>query len=83
MTNPDQFRNTLARVRERGWSLVSEEREIGLITASAPIRNHAGQVIAALSSSTSTGRMSPERVERDLVPVLVRIADEISVELGA
>ncbi|MEV4732537.1 IclR family transcriptional regulator C-terminal domain-containing protein [Saccharopolyspora sp. NPDC049426] len=83
ITNPDQFRNTLARVREQGWSLVSEEREIGLIAASAPIRNHTGQVIAALSSSTSTGRMSPDRVERDLIPVLVRIADEISKELGA
>lgn len=83
VTNPDQFRNTLTKVREQGWSLVSEEREIGLIAASAPIRNHTGQVIAALSSSTSTGRMSPDRVERDLVPVLVRIADEISKELGA
>nr|WP_221219902.1 IclR family transcriptional regulator C-terminal domain-containing protein [Prauserella isguenensis] len=83
ITNPDQFRKTLTRVRDQGWSLVSEEREIGLIAASAPIYNHAGHVVAALSSSTSTGRMSPARVERDLVPVLVRIADEISNELGA
>lgn len=83
VTNPDQFRATLKKVREQGWSLVSEEREIGLIAASAPIRNHAGQVVAALSSSSSTGRMSPARVERDIVPVLVRVAQEISKELGA
>ena len=83
ITDHGRFRAELARVREQGWSLVSEERERGLIAVSAPIRDHTGQVVAALSSSSSTGRTSPEHIERHVVPVLTRIAKEISAELGA
>ncbi|MFC5950303.1 IclR family transcriptional regulator C-terminal domain-containing protein [Pseudonocardia lutea] len=82
ITDPDQFRDALDRVREQGWSLVSEERERGLIAVSAPIRDHTGQVVAALSSSSSTGRTSPGHIERYIVPVLTRIAKNISAELG-
>lgn len=82
ITDPDRFRAALDRAREQGWSLVSEERERGLIAVSAPIRDHTGQVVAALSSSSSTGRTSPGHIERHVVPVLTRIARDISTELG-
>lgn len=82
ITDPEQFREALDRARGQGWSLVSEERERGLIAVSAPIRDHTGQVIAALSSSSSTGRTSPGHIERHVVPVLTRIAKDISTELG-
>ena len=82
ITDPDQFRGALDQTRAQGWALVSEERERGLIAVSAPIRDHTGQVVAALSSSSSTGRTSPGHMERYVVPVLTRIAKEISTELG-
>lgn len=82
ITDPEQFRAALERTRTQGWALVSEERERGLIAVSAPIRDHTGHVVAALSSSSSTGRTSPGHVERHVVPVLTRIAKEISTELG-
>lgn len=82
ITDPDQFGAALDRARAQGWALVSEERERGLIAVSAPIRDHTGQVVAALSSSSSTGRTSPGHIERYIVPVLTRIAKEISTELG-
>ena len=82
ITDHDQFRAALDKARRQGWSVVSEERERGLIAVSAPIRDHTGQVVAALSSSSTTGRTSPGHVERFLVPVLTRIAKEISTELG-
>lgn len=83
ITDPDQFRAALDRARTQGWALVSEERERGLIAVSAPIRDHTGQVVAALSSSSSTGRTSPGHIERYVVPVLTRIAKEISTDLGS
>ena len=82
ITDHGQFRDALDRARRQGWSLVSEERERGLIAVSAPIRDHTGQVIAAISSSSSTGRTSPGHIERHVVPVLTRIAKDISTELG-
>ncbi|PWG66153.1 IclR family transcriptional regulator [Bifidobacterium callitrichidarum] len=47
----------LAAVRKRGWAESVNEREDGVCSISAPIRNASGQVIAAISISGPTGRM--------------------------
>lgn len=82
ITDPDKFRQALRTVREQGWSMVVSEREEGLISLAAPVRDQTGQVVAALASSTSTGRSTPERVRREVVPPLLRTAAQISTELG-
>ena len=82
VTDPATFRETLASVRRQGWSLVISEREEGLISLSAPIRDHNERVIAGVASSTSTGRATPEGVREDVLPVLLETAKQISTELG-
>ena len=59
----------LAAVRKRGWSESVNEREEGVCSISAPIRNASGQVIAAISISGPSGRMgnSPGRRYAPLV----------------
>lgn len=47
----------LATVRKRGWAESVNEREPGVASVSAPIRNASGQVIAAISISGPTNRM--------------------------
>ncbi|MCH3975135.1 MAG: IclR family transcriptional regulator [Bifidobacterium tibiigranuli] len=47
----------LAAVRKRGWAESINEREEGVCSISAPIRNASGQVIAAISISGPSGRM--------------------------
>lgn len=47
----------LAAVRKRGWAESVNEREEGVCSISAPIRNASGQVIAAISISGPSGRM--------------------------
>ncbi|WP_232667323.1 IclR family transcriptional regulator domain-containing protein [Pseudonocardia sp. TRM90224] len=81
ITDPDRFREALEKVRRQGWALVAEERERGLIAASAPIRDRKGEVVAALSTSSSTGRMSPEHVAEYVIPVLTKVARDISADL--
>jgi DNA-binding IclR family transcriptional regulator len=51
--------NRLAAVRKRGWADSVNEREEGVCSISAPIRNASGQVIAAISISGPSGRMGP------------------------
>ncbi|KIQ20643.1 IclR family transcriptional regulator [Rhodococcus sp. MEB064] len=50
----------LAAVREVGWSSVREELEVGLNAVSAPVRDHTGTVVAALSVSGPAYRLEPE-----------------------
>lgn len=82
VTDPEQFRNTLSTVRKQGWSMVVSEREEGLISLSAPVRDASGNIIAAVASSSSTGRSTPERVREEVVPLVLRTADRISHDLG-
>lgn len=49
----------LAAVRKRGWSESVNEREEGVCSISAPIRNASGQVIAAISISGPTAAWAP------------------------
>jgi IclR family pca regulon transcriptional regulator len=83
VTDLDAIRAELSRVRAQGWSVVSEELEVGLLSASAPVRDRSGEVVAALASSTSVGRSDPETLRRDVVPLLVDAADRLSASLGA
>lgn len=41
----------LARVRQRGWAASVAEREAGVASVSAPVRDAAGAVVAAISAS--------------------------------
>ena len=52
------------------------------MSVSAPVRDRDGTVVAALASSTSTGRSTPSALEADVVPLLVDTADRISADLG-
>jgi IclR family pca regulon transcriptional regulator len=82
ITTRDGLLDSLAEVRAGGYSIVDQELEPGLISASAPVRDHTGAVVGALASSTSSGRSDAETLRRAVVPRLVETAGQISAELG-
>ncbi|WP_342799527.1 IclR family transcriptional regulator domain-containing protein [Quadrisphaera granulorum] len=81
-TDPVALRNLLHEVRAQGFAVVSGELESGLLSAAVPVRDRSGTVVAALASSTSTGRASEQVLRRDTVPLLLEAADRIGTELG-
>ena len=62
VTSEAALRADLAGVRARGYAVTDEELEPGLIAVAAPVRGYDGAVIAALSVSAPTTRMTRERV---------------------
>ena len=68
-------------MREQGYAVAVDELEVGLTAIAAPIRNAHGDVIASLSVSGPTFRLAEPRV-KELVPVVVDAADEVSRRLG-
>jgi DNA-binding IclR family transcriptional regulator len=54
----------LADVRRRGWAQSAAEREPGVASVSAPVRDSRGDVIAAVSVSGPIGRMGRRPGER-------------------
>jgi IclR family transcriptional regulator, acetate operon repressor len=62
ITSDAALRAELATVRARGYAVTDEELEPGLIAVAAPIRGYDGAVVAALSVSAPTTRMSRDSV---------------------
>jgi len=60
ITSEAALRAELAAVRARGYAVTDEELEAGLIAFAAPVFRYDGTVVAALSVSAPTSRMSRE-----------------------
>lgn len=64
IVRPQRLREELALVRARGYALDDEELEIGLRSAAAPIRDHRGDVVAAVSIAGPVPRVSRKVLQR-------------------
>jgi IclR family transcriptional regulator, acetate operon repressor len=69
-------------VRREAIATTIDELELGLSALAAPVRGLAGHVIAALSISGPTLRLTRARIA-ELVPTLLHEADALSERLGA
>lgn len=68
-------------VREQGWAATVEEYELGLNALAAPVHDHEGVVVAAVSVSGPSYRLAPEAFAQ-VVPRLLRATGEIGRRLG-
>jgi DNA-binding IclR family transcriptional regulator len=71
----------LASVRARDYATDDEESEVGLRCVAAPIRDHSGQVVAAIGVSAPVQRMS-KRALQACVPSVTSAGEGISRRLG-
>ncbi|MDX1612825.1 MAG: IclR family transcriptional regulator [Candidatus Promineifilaceae bacterium] len=81
VTQPPALEAELAEICCRGYAIVHEEFEVGFSGIAAPIFNHAGSVVAAVSISGPTYRMGPGEIELFRGPLL-ETAARISKEMG-
>jgi DNA-binding IclR family transcriptional regulator len=81
VTSRSRLRAELAQVREVGYALAVDELEDGLSAAAAPIRNAHGDIVASMSLSGPTYRLTEAKLEQ-VVPMLVAAATEVSHRLG-
>jgi DNA-binding IclR family transcriptional regulator len=81
ITDPDELREELGRVRQRGFAVAREELEQGLNVVAAPIRDHTGQVVASVSVAGPAYRVTPELFS-ELAAQLMETAAKISQQLG-
>ncbi len=82
ITDGTRLRAELHRIRQRGYAVDDRENEPEVRCVAAPIFNHADAVIAAISVSGLTSRITAARV-RDLGPLVAETAARISRKLGS
>ena len=81
ITGRDQLRAELTRIRARGWAENVNEAQMGFASVAAPIRNPAGEVVAALSVAGPVQRLDGDSLRRFARPV-TESAALISRRLG-
>lgn len=81
LTAADLLRQDLELSRRRGFAVDHEEGEEGVSSVAAPVFDHSGACVGAISISGPTSRITLERVE-ELGRLTRRAADECSARLG-
>lgn len=78
VTDPEEFRSILEDVRQKGWCMVDQELEIGLISIAMPARDQSGALAGAINVGVPTIRMTPEEMVETVLPRLQETVDNIS-----
>jgi IclR family pca regulon transcriptional regulator len=77
VTDRRQLLEIIRDAARDGFALVDEELEIGLRSIAAPIRDRAGNIVAAVNVSTQSARFSPAAMRREILPHLRAAATDI------
>ncbi len=81
MTDRDLLLAQLKLVLAGGFAYCVEELETGLNTVAAPVLAHNGQVVAAISASGPSFRLTEDRIP-EVAAAVRAAADEVSGRLG-
>ena len=76
------FHRTLSEVRKRGYAVSVEESERGVVSVGAPVFDHSGECVAAVSVAGPIMRMPPNELDR-FVRMVVGTAAEVSAGMGS
>jgi DNA-binding IclR family transcriptional regulator len=81
LTKPARLKAELKLIRQLGYAMDDEEIEEGLRCIGAPVMDHSGRVVAAMSIAGPAFRLTENRIPA-VARSVIRAANELSIELG-
>ena len=81
VTSRSELGHLIEEVREKDFSIVDQELEVGLRSISVPIRDVDGTVLAALNVACPSSRISPEEMSDRILTALQAASAEITARL--
>ncbi len=76
------LREELIKIAEQGYAIDNEELDVGVNCVAAPIRDYTRRIVGAVSISGPTMRLDDERIAKELVPLVLKAAEDLSIRLG-
>lgn len=73
----EMLRQKIEQVRQRGFAISQEEREVGVVSVAAPVTLSYRGTVAAIAVTGPPSRMAPEKVEYLVIEVR-RVAQEMA-----
>lgn len=81
--DPSRLRDELHQVRRQGYAVVDQEVEEGLCSLAVPIVSRQGSPVAAINIIVNVATVSARELVDSLLPVLRRVADELSLAVDS
>lgn len=81
LTEPNTLIHDLKLIRERGYAIDAEERNLGMRCIAAPVFDIHGEAVAGISVSGPTSRVGTEQTD-DLSRAVVAAAQQLSSAIG-
>lgn len=82
ITCADQLRKELGEIAGKGYAIDDGETDQEVRGIAAAIHDYAGSVVGAVAITAPCCRLSVERMHKELAPLVLNAAREISVRLG-
>src|SRR5215469_12665175 len=80
---PAALRALIDECRHCGYAAVADELAYGVVALAVPVLDQSGRVVAALNSSSHSGRTTRARLVRDRLGMLRQLSRRISADLRA
>lgn len=82
ITDPKHLKKELQRIRQEGYALDWGEREEHVRCIAAPIFNYEGKIVASVSISGPSTRITSYYMKNELVDIITSTAADISKKMG-
>ncbi|HVS78396.1 MAG TPA: IclR family transcriptional regulator C-terminal domain-containing protein [Steroidobacteraceae bacterium] len=81
--DPTELRALIEECRRCGYSAVADELAYGVVALAVPVLDQSGRVVAALNTSSHSGRTTRARLVRDRLGMLRQLSRRISADMRA
>ncbi len=81
--DPTELRALIEECRRCGYSAVADELAYGVVALAVPVLDQSGRVVAALNTSSHSGRTTRAKLVRDRLGMLRQLSRRISADLRA
>jgi DNA-binding IclR family transcriptional regulator len=82
ITDTKKWKTQLQQVAQQGYAVEIEELDMGVRSVGAPIRDYTSRIIGAVTLLGPSQRFNDERIQSELIPLVVKGAADISARLG-
>ena len=78
VTSKVRLRGLIEEARRQGWATADQELEVGLRSISVPIRDQAGEIVAALNVCCPSSRITPAEMQTKVLTALLDASQRIT-----
>ena len=82
ITDRDALKTELKKIVDQGYAIDNEELDPGVRCVAGPIRDYTRRIVGAVSVSGPSMRFTDERIEKELIPLVMQASEDLSTRLG-